>query len=96
MKLFRVTCEANGMSLITPEPSDMTAGALLEKLKRKKRLCPPLHDDITEHGSSSIDIEILSNQTSGIKIAKLERLNIKMLGDKSYTKEAILTKLYNL
>lgn len=96
MKLFRVTCEANGMSLITPEPSDMTAGDLLEKLKRRERLCPELHADIIEHGSSSIDIEILSDQKSGVKIAKLERLNIKMLGDKSYTSEAVLTKMYNL
>lgn len=96
MKLYRISCERNGMTLITPESSNMTESKLKRKLSKDDNLYPPFQEDLSEYGWDAFDIEILTKQESGVKMAKLERLNINMLGESSYTSEATLTKLYNL
>ena len=104
MKLFRITCKETDMSLITPEPSSVTKAEVLDKYTNTGKyrpvihpvLCEPLQEDLREHGKDSFEVEILSTNDSGLKIAKLERLNLKMLGDLSYTNEPILAKMYNL
>jgi hypothetical protein len=96
MNLYRVTCNAVGKSWITPEPSHVGTDDVLTKLRKQPKLCPELYDDLVEHGENDIEVELLSSNDSGLKIAKLERLNIKMLGDISYTSKPILTKMYRL